>query len=169
MNIGFIYITTNLVSGRKYIGKKYYYTNSGKETNWRTYLGSSRLLLADIKQLGADNFSKEIICECSTKEELAIKERLFIEQYNAVGDEMFYNMSNGFDKFYTTSDGVLKGLNTRRKWSPEKKQQVSDKLRERLNKLTVEERDARSKKKSNSSCNCVKIQRKLKLDKHFTF
>ena len=54
---GFIYITTNNINGKKYIGQKKY----DKEGKWKTYLGSGIILNRAIKKYGAENFSKEII------------------------------------------------------------------------------------------------------------
>ena len=87
--IGFVYLITNNVSGRKYIGKKLakfakttYKTvtlKNGKkkkkkirgkiESDWKDYYGSSDALTADIKALGKDNFTREILFYCTTKAE----------------------------------------------------------------------------------------------------
>jgi len=75
--IGFVYCITNIVSGRKYIGKKLakfskttYKTvklkngtkkkkkiRSKIDSDWQEYYGSSPNLTADINTLGKDNFS----------------------------------------------------------------------------------------------------------------
>lgn len=143
---GFIYITTNHITGIKYIGKKYYFYNNGKESNWRCYLGSSKILLADIDRYGIENFSKEILCECETAEALAIKEKEYIELYNAVLSEDFYNLSNGIDKFFTSEDGVKRGLESRKKWSEEKKKRVSKKLKGRLSSMPKDKLIERNRK-----------------------
>ena len=49
---GFIYITTNTVNNKKYIGKKYYQYRGGKRSYWEHYLGSSKLLKEDIESIG---------------------------------------------------------------------------------------------------------------------
>lgn len=70
--IGFIYIIRNSISGRCYIGKKFYRgtgkLNKGEPTNWPWYISSSKELSTDIKQLGKDSF--EFIC---------------LEEYNSKG------------------------------------------------------------------------------------
>ena len=38
------------------------------ETNWQNYWGSSKPLLEDIQRLGYDNFTREIIHWCKTRE-----------------------------------------------------------------------------------------------------
>lgn len=68
---GFIYLVTNTVSGRKYVGKKqYYFYRKGKKVSkskWETYTGSSKELNKDIKDLGKDKFIFEILAEYMTR------------------------------------------------------------------------------------------------------
>ena len=69
---GFVYCITNLQTGKKYIGRKYFTSRrkprSGKskrrvtsESDWKKYYGSSEELKADVKSLGKSNFKREII------------------------------------------------------------------------------------------------------------
>mgnify|MGYP000662130301 CR=1 FL=1 len=89
--VGFVYIITNLLSGRKYIGKKLakfskttYKTvklkngtkkkkkiRSKIDSDWKDYYGSSPNLTADIQALGADKFTREILYFCKTKAEMS--------------------------------------------------------------------------------------------------
>jgi len=140
---GFIYITTNNITNKKYIGKKYYFYKNGKESNWKNYLGSSKLLKNDISHYGSKNFSREIIDEANTEEELAALEKFYIDSHNAVFSEEYYNLSNNVDKFYTTNDSITRMLNTRSNWSDEKRKLVSDKLKNRWSNLSDEQREIR--------------------------
>ena len=86
--IGFVYLITNLTNGKKYIGKKlakFKVTKkplkgkknkrrSTKESDWRTYWGSSDHLNADVEQLGPDNFTREILYYCTSRGELSYLE-----------------------------------------------------------------------------------------------
>lgn len=90
---GFIYITTNHVNGKKYIGQKHYDTKG----DWQNYLGSGIALKAAIRKYGISSFSKEIIEECETKEILCERERYWISYYNAVNRQDFYNLAKGGD------------------------------------------------------------------------
>ena len=87
--VGFVYLITNTLTGRKYIGKKLakfskttYKTvklkNGTKkkkkirgkiDSDWREYYGSSPALTADVTQLGTANFTREILFYCNSKSE----------------------------------------------------------------------------------------------------
>lgn len=88
---GFIYETTNNINGMKYIGQKKY----DKRGNWKTYLGSGIYLNRAINKYGRDNFSRRIIEECSSKDELDNREIYWINYYNAVNDKNYYNIAKG--------------------------------------------------------------------------
>lgn len=79
-----VYITENLINGKKYIGKD--------SKNNSKYLGSGRLLLEDIKIYGKENFKKSIIEYCIDDEELSIRESFWIKEYNALESDEFYNL-----------------------------------------------------------------------------
>lgn len=75
--IGFIYIITNLITDRKYIGRKLLTkaaikTVNGKkkkcrkESDWKNYYGSCKELHEDIEKIGKDNFKRELLVFCNT-------------------------------------------------------------------------------------------------------
>lgn len=82
-----VYLTTNKVTGKKYIG---YSTR-----NDTSYFGSGALILNAIKKYGKHNFEKIILEECLTIEEVSLAERKWIEYYDAVNSREFYNLSEG--------------------------------------------------------------------------
>lgn len=90
---GFIYVTTNHINNKKYIGQKKY----DKRGNWKKYIGSGVVLKQAIKKYGIENFSKEIIEECETKEELNAREKYWISYYDAVKSYGYYNIAAGGD------------------------------------------------------------------------
>ena len=96
---GFIYETTNLINGKKYIGKKQFIDG------WETYLGSGILLQKAIKKYKRDNFKRLILCGCETEEELNEKEKFYIHLYNANYNEMYYNIAEGGTGGKTTENG----------------------------------------------------------------
>lgn len=77
---GFVYCITNLITGRRYIGKKLFWNRKtrqvkGKkkrslvESDWRDYWGSNDELKADIEKSGIDNFHRVILYLCPSKGE----------------------------------------------------------------------------------------------------
>lgn len=96
---GFVYKITNLTNGKFYIGKKYFYHTSNvklgkkelaalpvsrgrksttkqviKESDWRSYWGSSKELQQDVKELGTEMFECLILKLCKDKKELTYYE-----------------------------------------------------------------------------------------------
>jgi hypothetical protein len=80
--VGFVYLITNKLNGRKYIGKKLFSFTRRKAvkgskrkkkvlipSDWNVYYGSNKELNEDVKIHGPDNFKREIIRLCSTKSE----------------------------------------------------------------------------------------------------
>ena len=99
---GFIYVIMNKVTGRRYVGKKFftkagYKTVKGKRkkirlaSDWETYYGSNKVLLEDVERLGADQFERYIIRLCKNKSECSYYETMFIFQFEALLSDRWYN------------------------------------------------------------------------------
>lgn len=97
---GYIYMTTNNISGKKYIGRK------TAESFDKNYYGSGIHLKRALKKYGRNNFSIEILCECDSYKELVEKETYYIKLNDAVNSDNFYNNSYG-----GYSEGFEKGEN----------------------------------------------------------
>jgi len=87
--VGFVYLITNTVSGRMYVGKKLarfkttrykmHTQKNGKKvrkkirgavaSDWQDYYGSSDQLNKDVESLGRDQFRREILYYCRSKAE----------------------------------------------------------------------------------------------------
>ena len=87
--IGYIYITTNLINNKKYIGLK---TSSVFVPN---YFGSGKIIKKALNKYGKNNFSVEILEKCETIQEMQEAERKWIQYYNAQHSDEFYNIAEG--------------------------------------------------------------------------
>ena len=111
---GFVYRITNLQSGRKYIGRKYFSQRrtprGGKrrvtsESDWKKYYGSSDELKADRKLLGNDLFKREIISLHSTLGKVNYEETKQLFLHNVLAEKLddgspaYYN-SNILGRYY---------------------------------------------------------------------
>ena len=87
-SFGFVYIITNLKTKKSYIGCTQYFNYRKKkrksESNWKTYMGSSKHLLEDIKKIGKKNFKFEIIEEFKNKRSLRYYECYYQMKYNVL-------------------------------------------------------------------------------------
>lgn len=88
---GFIYITTNMLNGKQYVGKKVFDIKGG----WRSYLGSGKVLKQAIQKYGRKNFKKRIIHICYSEDELANAEKSIISLLDAKNNEDYYNIAEG--------------------------------------------------------------------------
>lgn len=82
-----VYLTTNKINGKKYIG--------ADSRDDPSYLGSGLRLKSAIKKYGSTQFYKTILEECNSVEEMYDREKYWIKHYNAVYDETYYNLCDG--------------------------------------------------------------------------
>lgn len=85
---GFIYLTTNKINDKKYVGMCKY-------SHEKDYIGSGKLLKKAIEKYGKENFVRTILEECSTFEEMCISEKKWITELKAVESEQYYNLYEG--------------------------------------------------------------------------
>jgi len=85
--MGIIYLTTNKINGKKYIGVD--------TKNNKYYFGSGTAIKHALKKYGTENFIKEIIESSDDIQYLFEKEKYWINYYDAVNSKDFYNMSIG--------------------------------------------------------------------------
>lgn len=86
---GYIYLTTNLINNKKYIGQH-------KATKFsESYKGSGSCITRAFKKYGKDNFSTVILEECDSLEFLNSREQYWIKYYNAVASAEYYNILPG--------------------------------------------------------------------------
>jgi len=82
-----IYKTTCLINGKIYIGQ---YTRSDPN-----YLGSGKLISRAIVKYGRGNFTREILCECTSQKALDVMEKYFISKFGSTNQSVGYNIAAG--------------------------------------------------------------------------
>lgn len=124
---GYIYITTNLINNKQYIGQK-----TSKVFLKEKYLGSGIYLLRAINKYGKENFKVELLEECNSIEELDRQEIYWIKYYDAANSNNFYNLQSGGQKQrgsgYKVSEETKRKISnsiTGRKLSEETKRKMS--------------------------------------------
>lgn len=132
-----IYKTKNKITGRIYIGQD--------KNNNPEYLGSGKILKQSIEKYGKENFEKEILEECSSKEHLDLAEIYWISYYNSTDRNIGYNIAVGgsggdtisnhpdkeviSQKISKSNKGKLPwnaGTKGKMKWTEERKKKVSE-------------------------------------------
>jgi hypothetical protein len=109
--VGFVYLITNSVSGRKYIGKKLakFSKTSTKtvtlksgvkkkkkikskvDSDWLDYYGSSIELSKDVEELGKETFIREILFYCKSKAACSYIEAREQFLHRVLESDDFYN------------------------------------------------------------------------------
>ncbi len=109
---GFIYQITNLKSGKKYIGRKYFGSTRRvkvkgktrrkvirKDSNWKEYTGSSKELNKDIKALGKLHFCYKILILGRTKGQVNYLEENIHHRFHVASNNNYYNDCIGPRRF----------------------------------------------------------------------
>lgn len=109
--VGFVYLITNNITGRKYIGKKLAkfakttykvvkQKNGTKrkkkirsqiDSDWKEYYGSSIELTNDIETLGKDCFTREILYYCKSKAQTSYIEARTQFERKVLETDDYYN------------------------------------------------------------------------------
>ena len=109
--VGYVYCITNVISGRKYIGKKLAKfakttykvvklkngtkkkkkIRSKVDSDWCEYYGSSDALSKDIDTLGKENFTREILYYCKSKSECTYIEAKTQFEKKVLESDDYYN------------------------------------------------------------------------------
>lgn len=101
MNNHYVYEITNIINGKKYIGKR----SCNCPIKEDKYMGSGVLLKKAIKKYGVENFKKEILEVCYNEELALDREAYYIEQVKAYNDVNYYNISSGGNGGYRNFAG----------------------------------------------------------------
>lgn len=102
---GFVYQITELDTGKKYIGKKFFWrpktlpvTKTRKrrvktraESDWKKYYGSSKEVQLLVEEKGKENYKREILRLCKTKGECSYWEAKLQFEYDVLLSDEYYN------------------------------------------------------------------------------
>lgn len=102
---GFVYLITELDTGKKYIGKKNFWRpkvlpkNSKRnrrvrtrvESDWRKYFGSNKEVQALVESNGIENYKREILRLCKTKGEMSYYEAKLQFDHDVLLRDDYYN------------------------------------------------------------------------------
>jgi hypothetical protein len=120
-NYSFVYLITNNINGKMYIGKKVFKSKRTlpplagkkrrriviKESDWQRYWSSSKIVAEEIKVHGKENFTREIISIHPDKREANYAElaeqviRNVLEARDESGERIYYN--ENIDRIYYPS------------------------------------------------------------------
>ena len=116
---GIVYLVTNIINGKFYVGKTTK-TLSRRKTEHFSQQNPGRVFDNALRKYGKNAFCWEILCECSSKEELNGQEIYFIKKYKSciLEGNGGYNMTWGGD------GGIFGDAN------PAKRPEVREKLRQ---------------------------------------
>jgi hypothetical protein len=109
--VGFVYLITNITTGRKYIGKKLakfsktsYKTvklkngtkkkkkiRSKIDSDWRDYYGSNVELNKDVETLGKENFRRDVLFYCTSKAQCSYIEAREQFTHKVLESKDYYN------------------------------------------------------------------------------
>ena len=107
-NFGFVYLITNQSNGRKYLGRKYFWSfrkPPGKkrkvkqESDWKRYYGSCFELKEDVKKYGKETFSRVILSLHDKKMDCNYEETRQLFLNNVLKE----SLDNGVPEYYNSN------------------------------------------------------------------
>lgn len=119
---GYVYETTCLVNGKKYIGQH------KSETFDEKYYGSGVAFLNALNKYGKENFKVKVLEECQSLEELDAAESRHIIESQACERDDYYNLTR-------CAHQPQLDANTRKRMSESAKARCNDAFKERMSEL----------------------------------
>lgn len=124
---GYVYKSYCIETNKYYIGSK----KSNKIIV--NYFGSGKNIVKDIEKYGKDSFVLEIIEKCSSKEELSEREMFWIDYYDAVNSDSFYNMFRTSNR----NDGLKHSDSSKKAMSEKAKRKMSDETKKKISNTMI--------------------------------
>lgn len=153
----FVYITTNVISGKIYVGKK---KSSHKDRN--SYLGSGTMFKKALNKYGKDNFKREILVWADTQKEIDYWEIFYISLFSATNREVGYNIAPGgggnTNPVSEETKRKLSEINKGKKQSPETIEKRVQTIKALNRKLSLELRQKLSKQLQGNSRSKISVR-----------
>ena len=108
---GIVYLITNLLDDKQYVGQ----TTRTLEERFSEHSEADSLLGRAIQRDGAENFSREVLAECETPEELDTQERFYIKKLDCKHPKG-YNLTDGGRRSRSSKTKVEKQLDPRKEF-----------------------------------------------------
>ena len=100
--VGMVYLITNLMTDKKYVGKKIFHFSKTRqikgrkrrskvESDWQTYFGSNKELIQHVQIVGEDKFKREILHLCINKSQMSYLELREQIDRRVLETEEYYN------------------------------------------------------------------------------
>ena len=128
---GYIYMSYNTITKKKYIGQHQGEFNPH-------YEGSGLKVKEDLKKYGTKSFTSKLIQYCNSQEEMDEMERYYIEKFNATKRDDFYNISlggsGGWSLYYGSlrkerREKLSKSLKGRKPWNKGHTVETDDRIK----------------------------------------
>lgn len=126
MYYGFVYVWTNVLNGKKYIGSHAGTVDDG-------YIGSGKVFMRAIKKYGIKNFTRIILeyIEISDRKYLLEREKFYLDTVNACYSDEYYNVAKD-----------VIGGDTKAGWTDKRRKEFSDQIKQIWANRTEEEKKA---------------------------
>lgn len=135
MDLYYIYLITNNINGKNYVGQKKFCPLKTRIITPLTdgYFGSGKYIVRAEKKYGINNFSKEILATCHSPDICNILEIQYIKMYREIG-KAEYNIAEGGH------------ADSRKYLTQEEKNEIQEKINKRLNSPEVKQKISESHK-----------------------
>jgi group I intron endonuclease len=150
---GFVYIWTNKINDKKYIGSHIGTENDG-------YIGSGIAFNKAIKKYGIINFERTILEFVDDNNSIREKEQYYLDLYDAANNKMFYNIKEkaggGFE--YINNHPILKNIT---KGIPKKNKQNYKRPKSEITRKKMSESALKREKVTCDICNKIVTKENL--------